>query len=111
MNQQPVGVLRLAIFSKRVKKLFTEAEIEALAAYLSQFPEKGDVIPGTKGLRKLRWSVGDRGKRGGSRVIYYYHVPESLILLLSAYAKNQQEDMDAAEKKILKAAVEQFFEE
>ena len=49
--------------------------------------------------------------QGGSRVIYYYHLPESLILLLSAYAKNQQEDMDAAEKKILKAAVEQFFEE
>ena len=106
-----MNVLRLAIFSKRAKKLFTEAEIEAIAAYLSQFPEKGAVIPGTKGLRKLRWSVGNRGKRGGSRVIYYYHFPESLILLLSAYAKNQQEDMDAAEKKILKAAVEQFFEE
>ena len=71
MSQQPVSVLRLAIFSKRAKKLFTEVEIEALAAYLSQFPEKGDVIPGTKGLRKLRWSVGSRGKRGGSRVIYY----------------------------------------
>lgn len=55
--------------------------------------------------------MGNRGKRGGSRVIYCYHVPQSLILLLSAYAKNQQEDMDAAEKKILKAAVEQFFEE
>ena len=74
MSQQSVSVLRLAIFTKRAKKLFTEAEIEALAAYLSQFPEKGDVIPGTKGLRKLRWSVGNRGKRGGSRVIYYYHV-------------------------------------
>ena len=74
MSQQPVNVLRLAIFSKRAKKLFTEAEIEALAAYLSQFPEKGDVIPGTKGLRKLRWAVGNRGKRGGSRVIYYYHL-------------------------------------
>lgn len=111
MSQQPVNVLRLAIFSKRARKLFTESEIEALAAYLSQFPEKGVVIPGTKGLRKLRWSVGSRGKRGGSRVIYYYHLAESLILLLSAYAKNQQEDMDAAEKKILKAAVEQFFEE
>ena len=69
------------------------------------------MIPGTKGLRKLRWSVGNRGKRGGSRVIYYYHVPENLILLLSAYAKSQQVDMDLAEKKILKAAVEQFFEE
>ena len=40
MSQQPVNVLRLAIFSKRAKKLFTEAEIETLAAYLSQFPER-----------------------------------------------------------------------
>ena len=55
--------------------------------------------------------MGNRGKRGGSRVIYYYHSPEGLILLLSAYAKNQQEDMDAAEKKILKAAVKRFCEE
>ena len=55
--------------------------------------------------------MGSRGKRGGSRVIYYYHVPESLILLLSAYAKNQQEDMDAAEKKTLRTAVEQYFQE
>lgn len=76
---------------------------------MSQFPHKGEVIPGTNRLRKLRWSMGNRGKRGGSRVIYYYHSPESLILLLSAYAKNQQEDMDAAEKKILKAAVKRFF--
>ena len=111
MSQQSVSVLRLPVFSKRAKKLFTEAEIEAVAAYLSQSPEKGDVIPGTRGLRKLRWSVGNRGKRGGSRIIYYYHVPENLILLLSAYAKSQQQDMDVAEKKILKAAVEQFFEE
>lgn len=111
MNQQMISVLRLEIFSKRAKKLFTEAEIEALAAYLSQYPEKGDVIPGTKGLRKLRWSVGNQGKRGGSRVIYYYHHPESLILLLSAYAKNRQEDMSAAEKKALKAVIEQYFEE
>ena len=111
MSQQSVSVLRLAVFSRRAKKLFTESEIEAVAAYLSQFPQKGDVIPGTKGLRKLRWSVGTRGKRGGSRIIYYYHLPENLILLLSAYAKSQQEDMDVAEKKILKAAVEQFFEE
>ena len=75
MSQQSISVLRLTIFSKRAKKLFTETDIETLAAYLSQYPEKGDVIPGTKGLRKLRWSVGNRGKRGGSRVIYYCHVP------------------------------------
>ena len=111
MSQQSISVLRLTIFSKRAKKLFTETEIETLAAYLSQYPEKENVIPGTKGLRKLRWSVGNRGKRGGSRVIYYYHVPESLILLLSAYAKSNQVDMDAAEKKILSATVQQYFRE
>lgn len=95
----------------RQKKLFTESEIESLALYLSQNPEKGEVIPGTKGLRKLRWSLGQKGKRGGSRVIYYYYLPENLILLLAAYAKNRQEDLDAAEKKVLKAAVKQYFEE
>jgi hypothetical protein len=111
MSEWNVTVLRLGTFTKRAKKLFTEAEIEALAAYLSQYPEKGDVIPGTGGLRKIRWSLGNQGKRGGSRVIYYYHHPESLILLLSAYAKSQQKDMDAAEKKMLKAALAQYFEE
>lgn len=99
MEESCIRVLRLEVFSKRAKKLFTEAEIEELAAYLAQNPEKGDVIPGMKGLRKLRWSHGHQGKRGGSRVIYYYHHPESLILLLSAYAKNRQEDMSEAEKR------------
>ena len=111
MSRQTVRVLRLGIFSKRAKKLFTESEIESLALYLSQNSEKGEVIPSTKGLRKLRWSLGKKGKRGGSRVIYYYYLPENLILLLAAYAKNRQEDLDAAEKKVLKAAVKQYFEE
>ena len=111
MSQKTVSVLRLAIFSKRAKKLLTEAEIESLAAYLSQYPEKGVVIPGTGGLRKLRWSLGNQGKRGGSRVIYYYHLPDSVVLLLSAYAKSQQEDLDTAEKKILKSVLAQYLDE
>ena len=111
MSQKTVNVLRLSIFSKRAKKLLTEAEIESLAAYLSQYPEKGVVIPGTGGLRKLRWSLGNQGKRGGSRVIYYYHLPESVILLLSVYAKSQQEDLDREEKKVLKSVLAQYFDE
>ncbi len=111
MGKQFVKVLRLEIFSKRAKKLFSEAEIEELIAYLAQHPEKGDVIPGMKGLRKLRWSRGNQGKRGGSRIVYYYHHPESLVLLLSAYTKNRQEDLDAAEKKILRKVIEQLLKE
>jgi len=111
VNEQVIKVLRLEIFSRRVKKLFTENEIDELAAYLAQNPEKGDVISGMNGLRKLRWSLGNQGERGGSRVIYYYHGQENLILLLSAYAKNQQEDMDSTEKKILKEVIEKYFVE
>lgn len=82
-----------------------------MAAYLAHNPAEGDIIPGTGGLRKLRWSLAGRGKRGGSRVIYYYHHPENLVLLLSAYAKSQQEDVDAAEKKAIKAAIDLYFKE
>ena len=111
MNKQAVTVIRLASFTRRVKKLFAEKEIEELAKYLSCHPEKGDIILGMWGLRKLRWSLQDHGKRTGSRVIYYYHSPESLVLLFSAYAKGQKADMDAAEKKLLKSALAEYFNE
>ena len=111
MSERQVRVLRLDVFSKRAKKLLTEAEIEAIASHLSQHPETGKVIPGTNGLRKLRWSLGNQGKRGGSRVIYYYHHPESLILLLTAYAKSKQANLDAADKKALRTAIEKYFTE
>ncbi len=109
MAQNLVRVLRLEIFSKRAKKLFTETEIEDLSRFIAENPKKGSVIPGTGGLRKLRWSLRDRGKRGGSRVIYYYHVQEYMILLLSVYAKNQKEDLSKEEKRVLKAAVEEIL--
>jgi mRNA-degrading endonuclease RelE of RelBE toxin-antitoxin system len=67
------------------------------------------VIPGTSGLRKLRWALEGRGKRGGSRVIYYYHRPELEVLLLTAYAKNEQEDLSASDKKLLAALVKDII--
>lgn len=101
---------RLPSFQRSTKKLFEEEDVERLIACLLIDPEQGDVIPGTKGLRKLRFALGNRGKRGGSRVIYYLHVPNDKILLLYAYAKNERSDMSAAEKKLLIAAVEIFLE-
>ena len=101
MKYDEVNVIALKSFRKAVKKLFSEAELESLIHFLSQFPEKGDVIPGTNGLRKLRWALAGKGKRGGSRVIYYYHRPELEVLLLTAYAKNDKEDLSAQDKKLL----------
>ncbi len=71
-------------------------------------PEAGEVIPGTKGLRKIRIAAHGRGKRGGARVIYYRFVDESRIALLLAYAKNVRDDLDADEKKILVKIIENW---
>ena len=87
-----IDVTLLSSFRKAAKKLFSAAELAALSDFLGNHPDKGDVIPGTGGLRKLRWALAGRGKRGGSRVIYYYHQSEWRVLLLTAYAKNEKED-------------------
>ena len=70
---------------------WTDEDLRQLQNFLLASPDAGDVIPGASGLRKLRWSVQGRGKRGGARVIYYYrHVPEQQIYLIYAYAKSKQ---------------------
>lgn len=60
-----------------------------------------DVIPGGSGLRKVRWGVRGRGKRGGARVIYYWHVPGERIYLICAYAKTAQSDLTREQIKTL----------
>jgi len=101
VKSKKIDLISLKSFRKSVKKLFTESELDTLFDFLSQFPEKGSVIPGTNGLRKLRWALTGKGKKGGSRIIYYYHRSESEVLLLTAYAKNEKKDLSAKDKKIL----------
>jgi hypothetical protein len=61
-------------------------------------PEAGDVIPGSGGCRKVRWSVDGRGKRGGARVIYVNRLANGKIWLLTMYSKAVQKDV---ERKVL----------
>lgn len=104
-----IDVIPLRSFRKAAKKLFSEADLATLTGFLGNNPEKGDVIAGTGGLRKLRWALAGRGKRGGSRVIYYYHRPEWQVLLLTAYAKSEQEDLPEREKKLLSARIKEII--
>lgn len=55
------------------------------------------MIPGTGGVRKLHWRLEGRGKRGGARVIYYYHDMDMPLDLMTAYAKNERENLSQAE--------------
>ncbi len=79
-----------------------------LQKVLAQYPQAGEVIPGTGGFRKLRWADPRRrkGKRGGLRVIYYYFPTESQIWLMTLYGKDEVADLSPAEKRMLKLAIE-----
>jgi hypothetical protein len=73
-----------------------------LGGYLAGRPEAGNVIPGSGGVRKLRWAAKGKGERGGARIIYLYVVITDRIYLLHCYAKNVKGDLTADEKKELR---------
>jgi hypothetical protein len=77
---------------------------------LARNPSAGDLIPGTGGVRKVRWAVGGRAKRGGARVVYYFHSARLPLLALDAYAKNERADLSPAEKNELRKIVKTFAE-
>lgn len=91
-------VVETPFFLRKVSSLLVEEERSELAIFLGMNPESGDIIPETGGVRKLRWAVSGRGKRGGVRVIYYYHDEKLPLFLLTVYAKNQKADLTKAER-------------
>ena len=93
-------VVETSAFARKAEKLLTADEYEDLLLYLSMYYAAGDEIPGTGGVRKLRYAVGGRGKSGGVRVIYYFYDQANPLLALFLYAKNEQGDLTRAEKKL-----------
>src|ERR1039458_5336987 len=87
-----------------------DAERAELVLYLAYNPTVGDVIPGSGGVRKLRWGLEGRGKRGGARVIYFFHDTEMPLYLFSAYAKNEREYLEQSEVKAYKKLSEIMIE-
>ena len=65
-------------------------------------PDAGDLIPGTGGLRKVRWTTAGRGKRGGTRVIYFHVVAHSQIRMILIYRKGIKDDLSPSEKTTLR---------
>jgi mRNA-degrading endonuclease RelE of RelBE toxin-antitoxin system len=81
------------IFTKIIHEYLDDDEYSALQWELVIHPETGALIPESGGLRKLRWGIKNRGKRGGVRIIYYYKLLEDQIWLLTIYAKNEAENI------------------
>ena len=76
------------LFTKRLREYLADDEYGALQEALIANPQAGDIIRGSGGVRKLRWNVAGRGKRGGIRVIYYLRSKHGEIWMLTVYAKN-----------------------
>ncbi len=97
-----------SLFTSDVKSLLADEEYRLLQQSLADQPGAGDLIPGTGGLRKLRWGMPGRGKRSGARVVYYWRVSQSQILMLAIYAKNERVDLSASDKAFLKKIVDKW---
>jgi hypothetical protein len=95
-------------FTALVGAYLNDDAYRGLQTFLAGEPEAGDVIPGTGGFRKLRWADKRRGKgkRGGLRVIYYHLSGDAQIWLFTLYDKGEVADLNPAEKRQLKAALD-----
>lgn len=80
-------------FTQIIYDYLSEDEYRALQWELTLHPEVGDLISNSGGIRKIRWGLAGRGKRGGIRVIYYYKSLDAQIWLLTVYAKNELENI------------------
>jgi mRNA-degrading endonuclease RelE of RelBE toxin-antitoxin system len=83
------------LFTRLVLEYLSDEEYGALQQALVEDPESGPVIPGSGGVRKLRWAAPGRGKRGGYRVIYYVKRANGVIWMLTMYPKNVAENIPA----------------
>jgi len=98
-----VEIIHTRLFAKSLKKLgASKADLTKLEAEIAANPEAGDVIPGLNGVRKIRFAMGGKGKRGGGRAIYLAVVSAETAYLLLAYAKSQKEDLTEDDKKVLR---------
>ena len=97
-----VTVVETPEFLTRIDKLMTNGERGQLIAYLAANPTAGDLIPGTGGVRKLRWGLEGRGKRGGARVIYFYQKADVPLFALTIFAKNERADISQRDRNVLR---------
>jgi hypothetical protein len=90
------------VFTRQLKELLSDESYSDLQWFLAAHLNAGDVIQGTGGLRKVRWTMHGRGKRGEVRVIYFHASGEKQIRMLLIYRKSIKDNLSAAEKKTLR---------
>ncbi|CDG18959.1 type II toxin-antitoxin system RelE/ParE family toxin [Xenorhabdus doucetiae] len=96
-----IEFIETPLFTRQIKQIATDDELKELQRELIESPDKGDLIRGTGGLRKIRMAIGSQGKSGSARVIYFL-ATEDIIYLVMAYPKNTKDNLTDAEKIALR---------
>jgi len=99
-------IVETTVFTKLIGQLMDDDHYWELQALMIENPEIGDLIQGSGGLRKIRWKLSGRGKRGGVRVIYYWAVSVDQIRMLYVYSKSDQGNLTKEQLKVLRQIVE-----
>lgn len=86
-------------FSNEIQKISSDEELFLLQLEILENPQKGKIVKGTNGARKIRMPLKNKGKRGGARVIYYWQDEDECIWMLTAYLKSEKSDLTFSEKK------------
>lgn len=95
-------------FTRLVTQILTDGDYCNLQNILAEFPDRGDLIQGSGGIRKLRYALPGRGKSGGVRVIYYWKKNQHLIYLLLIYPKSKKDNLSSTETNLLRELVKEL---
>lgn len=100
-------VVETALFQRQWPCYWTEDERGMFAAYIAEHPAAGDVVPGSGGIRKVRWGRAGSGKSGGVRVIYFTRSAEGQVVLLTLYAKSETNNLTGPQLKEIRRVLEE----
>ncbi len=100
-----VQIVETSVFTNQIRAELDDESYRMLQVELVRDPESGALIRGTRGIRKIRWARKGHGKRGGIRVIYYWHRPRETLLMLLAYGKSARKDLTPEQRKRLRQVV------
>ncbi|MAD41134.1 MAG: hypothetical protein CL623_01935 [Arcobacter sp.] len=97
-------IVETSVYTEDITKLLKDEEYQELQRFLVEHPKAGDVIKGSKGLRKLRWKLQNKGKSGGIRNIYYYYEEQHTLYMIYVYEKSKTEDLTPKQIQMLRKA-------
>jgi len=104
-----IVIIETPTFSRQVLALLSDDEYRRLQVVLANRPVSGSLIKGSGGLRKIRWAIEGRGKRGGVRAIYYWAATHQRLLMLLIYSKSERDDLGPEQLKALRKIVAEEF--